>query len=72
MKILFYIIIIIIIYIYVLKNNLMIIPVNFHYYFWGTISILLFLCYLIKYHKGFVYKSLKYIHDTDKKPYYYK
>ena len=70
MKIFFYIIISIIIYFYIFRNNIYILERNHHIYFWGTIGIILLLCYLMKYHKYHMYKFLYNIKQVDDKPYY--
>ena len=71
MKIYIYIIISIAIYLYIVKNNIYILDRNHHIYFWGSIITILFICYLLKYHKYHVYKLLYNIKKTDEKPYYY-
>ena len=70
MKILIYLLIIIIIYFYILQKNIYIISRNQHIYFWISIAIILFICYLMKYHKFHLYKFLQNMNDVHKKPYY--
>ena len=70
MKIFIYLIILILIYFYILKKNIYIITRNQHIYFWVTIFIILFICYLMKYHKYHLYKFLENITLVHQKPYF--
>jgi len=70
MKIFIYIIIAIAIYFYIFKNNIYTLDKYHHIYFWGTIASILFICYLMKYHKYHTYKFLYNLKKVDEKPYY--
>ena len=70
MKIYIYLIIAIIIYFYILQKNIYVLTNLHHIYFWGTISIILLIIYLMKYQKYHFYKFLQNINDVHKKPYY--